>query len=85
LNDKGKNLKSVPTIQGPQVSLLNNEQVYLCEDCERVIALSKVSGKKVPECCGRPMVKVPMAQCTKPPASAEDARFADEDGPCRTD
>ncbi len=81
---RGKILKDAPTIQGPQVSLLNDEQVYLCEDCERVIPLSKVKGGQVPECCGRSMVKVPMAQCSKPPASAEDARFADEDGPCRT-
>jgi len=66
------------------VNLVDNEYVYLCEDCERIVPLSKVKGIQVPECCGRPMVKVPMAQCSKPPASAEDARFADEDGPCRT-
>lgn len=64
---------------------MDEGQAYFCEDCERLIPASDVKGKQAPECCGRPMIRVPMAQCTKPPASPEHARLMDEDGPCRTE
>lgn len=58
------------------------EEAYYCYGCKRNIPTTEMAQKEVPECCGKPMEKLPLNECQKPPASAEHARFDDEDTPC---
>ncbi|MDP6155186.1 MAG: hypothetical protein QGH39_07330 [Candidatus Thermoplasmatota archaeon] len=55
--------------------------VYYCEEC------GKTDSKKDSEtlelfCCNRSMKKKELETCTKAGASAEHARFSDDDEPC---
>jgi hypothetical protein len=56
------------------------EKAYYCYGCKRTVP--KEEKEKIPDCCGTAMALLPMNECVKPPASAENARFDDEDEPC---
>ena len=54
------------------------KETYKCEDCGKTV---KVSGGETPECCGKPMKKLPLDICLQP-AHAEHARPMDEENAC---
>lgn len=56
------------------------EEAYYCYGCKR--AVPRTDQEEKPECCGTAMTLLPIEECMKPPASAEHARFDDEDEPC---
>lgn len=58
---------------------MSAEQAYECKDCKGQKITS--AGKAPPECCGRPMQRIPMDQCTLS-ATAEHSRFDTDDEPC---
>ena len=59
---------------------MDEEEVYFCEDCERTIPLATAQG--LPICCNKNMKKMPLSMCMKSGASAEHARFHDDDDAC---
>jgi hypothetical protein len=55
------------------------EEKYECEKCGKKTTV--VDNDKVPECCGRPMKKLPLDVCIQP-AHAEHARPMESEEPC---
>lgn len=51
---------------------------YRCEDCGKTV---KVSDRRVPKCCDKPMKKLPLDICLQP-AHAEHARPMDYEDAC---
>jgi len=54
------------------------KNTYKCKECGKTI---DITDEKVPNCCGKPMEKVPLDICTQP-AHAEHARPMDEENAC---
>ena len=54
------------------------EETYECKNCGKIV---RVSDRKVPSCCDKPMEKLPPDICTQP-AHAEHARPMDEEDAC---
>jgi hypothetical protein len=54
------------------------EETCKCEDCGKTITITDGS---VPECCGKPMKKLPLDVCIQP-AHAEHARPMDAEDAC---
>jgi len=54
----------------------DDEIIFFCEECDKESRIPEVL------CCGKPMKKRPLDKCTKATASAEHARFHDEDDAC---
>ena len=54
------------------------EKLYKCENCGRT---TKTEDSLNPECCGKPMTKLPLDVCTQP-AHAEHARPMDSEDAC---
>lgn len=55
-----------------------NKESYECLTCKRT---ATVEGDETPECCGKPMKKIPREICLQP-AHAEHARPMERDEPC---
>jgi len=55
-----------------------DEETYECENCGKTV---KVSNGKTPECCDKPMKKVPLNICIQP-AHAEHARPMEDEDAC---
>ncbi|HUT00566.1 MAG TPA: hypothetical protein VMY59_09640 [Candidatus Thermoplasmatota archaeon] len=53
------------------------EKTYKCEECGKTIKTLE----KTPECCGKPMIQLPLEFCTQP-AHAEHARPMQNEEPC---
>jgi len=53
------------------------EKTYECEECRKKIKTSE----ETPECCGKPMKKLPLDVCVQP-AHAENARPMEPEEPC---
>jgi len=51
---------------------------YQCEDCGKT---AEVSDDNIPNCCGKPMKKMPLDLCTQP-AHAEHARPMEDENAC---
>lgn len=58
---------------------MTDEKGYQCGECEQT---QVVRDDSVPECCGKPMLEVPLDFCSKPPSDPESARFDDSDDAC---
>ncbi len=56
-----------------------NENTYTCTMCKKKKTVDK--GKKIPKCCGLPMVKMPLDICLQPD-HAEHARPMNIDDAC---
>ena len=54
------------------------EVTYECENCGKTV---KVSDGAIPECCGKPMTKMPLDVCIQP-AHAEHSRPMDAEDAC---
>jgi hypothetical protein len=52
---------------------------YQCQSCKRTATVE--DDQKVPECCGKPMKKIPREICLQP-AHAEHARPMEDDDAC---
>ena len=59
-----------------------DEEAYYCYECKKTVPKKDPEG--APECCGKEMTLLPLEECSKAPASAEHARFDDDDEPCDT-
>jgi len=57
---------------------MGEEIEYRCVSCGGAAA----AVGEIPECCGRPMVKVGLDACVSAGASAEHARPMDDEEPC---
>lgn len=57
---------------------MGDGEKYECGECGHI---STVDGD-APDCCGKPMVKMPMDACVSAGSSAEHARPMDEEEPC---
>ena len=53
-------------------------ETYKCENCEKTVTVTDGS---IPECCGKPMRKMPLDICIQP-AHAEHARPMDSEDAC---
>ena len=58
---------------------MESEETYQCQSCKRTATVE--SGENIPECCGKPMEKMPHEICTQPD-HAEHARPMEEEEPC---
>ena len=54
------------------------DDTYKCKNCGKEI---KVKEGTIPQCCGKPMTKIPLDLCTQP-AHAEHARPMDNEDAC---
>ena len=54
------------------------EKTFECEECGKTI---KSTDEKTPECCGKPMKKLPMDICVQP-AHSEHARPMENEDAC---
>ena len=54
------------------------EETYECKNCGKTV---KVSDRKVPLCCGKPMKQLPLDVCLQP-AHAEHARPMEDEDVC---
>ena len=54
------------------------KETYKCKGCGKTV---NVNDGKVPDCCGKPMIKMPLDICTQP-AHAEHARPMDDENAC---
>ena len=54
------------------------EETYKCKSCGKTV---NVTAGKVPDCCGKPMSKMPLDICIQP-AHAEHARPMDDENAC---
>ena len=54
------------------------EETYECENCGKN---AKSSEENIPECCGKPMKKIPLGICTQP-AHAEHSRSMEDEDSC---
>ena len=57
---------------------MNEEETYECENCGKT---TKNPKGKIPNCCGKPMKKIPLDICTQP-AHAEHSRPMDDENAC---
>ena len=55
------------------------EEKYKCLTCKRTATIKE--NEEIPECCGKPMKKMPREICLQP-AHAEHARPMENDEPC---
>ena len=51
---------------------------YECRDCGH----TEMAEGDAPECCGKPMVRMPLDACTSAGASAEHSRPMEDEEPC---
>ena len=54
------------------------EEAYKCKSCGKEL---KVKNGSTPQCCGKPMNKIPLDLCTQP-AHAEHARPMESEDAC---
>jgi hypothetical protein len=57
---------------------MEKEVTYECENCKKT---RTTADKTVPECCGKPMKKLPLDPCIQP-AHAEHARSMQDEDAC---
>lgn len=57
---------------------MTKEEKFECENCGKTV---KVSNGKIPECCDKPMKKLPLDVCLQP-AHAEHARPMEDEDAC---
>ena len=55
-----------------------DEETYKCEDCGKTV---KTTNGNIPECCNKPMKKIPLDICTQP-AHAEHTRPMNDEDAC---
>jgi len=58
---------------------MNEEVMYECVSCHRTATIE--AGDEIPECCGKPMQKMPREICLQP-AHAEHARPMESEDAC---
>ena len=54
------------------------DKKYKCSNCEKTI---NISDGKIPECCGKKMIKLPLDLCIQP-SHAEHSRPMDNEDVC---
>ncbi|MFW3147099.1 MAG: hypothetical protein ACMUIE_09845 [Thermoplasmatota archaeon] len=59
---------------------MKEEMAYVCDSCHKVVRKKGYEGN--PDCCGRTMRQMPLAECVRDPAFAEHARSFEDDEPC---
>ena len=57
---------------------MGEKETYRCENCRKTV---KISDEKIPECCGKPMKKLPLDICLQP-AHAEQTRPMEDEDAC---
>lgn len=57
---------------------MTKEEKFECENCGKTV---KVLNGKIPECCDKPMKKLPLDVCLQP-AHAEHARPMEDEDAC---
>jgi len=55
---------------------MSKDETYQCEDCGKTIKNSK---GKIPNCCGKPMKKIPLDICIQPSHAEHSRPMEDED------
>jgi hypothetical protein len=66
-------------IAGTREEVIMEYTEYQCEECEKYAKAPE--GTSVPECCSKPMKRVPLDLCTRP-MQAEHARNMDMEEAC---
>ena len=56
--------------------------IFNCQSCNGTVEINAGEPQTIPECCGKPMTRMPPLDQCLAPASAEHSRFDDDGEPC---